>query len=212
MIGTVTREVARPVTRRRIAAAIDAQLAALHETPGSVASETRRLTAAVAAVTARRDRLVAMMAAGSVPESDGAATLAVIRSELVAAEYARDAMLARTTATRTTSAQLDATRTRVLALAADFVGMCQRVSGAALREILRPWIAGATFDKITRELIVTIRHIPADSGMSAVPTRGMPGRAADKYGADVAGQGRRGVTGVTVRRVSLARAGHGSRT
>ena len=47
------------------------------------------------------------------------------------------------------------------ALASDFGTVAQKLDGPRLRSHLTQWLAGATFDKNTRELTLTIRRVPA---------------------------------------------------
>jgi len=48
-----------------------------------------------------------------------------------------------------------------------------RVEGPALREIVRPWLADAQFDKVSRVLTLRIRRFPAVAG---VQPHSLPGR------------------------------------
>lgn len=53
---------------------------------------------------------------------------------------------------------------RLAQLAADFPARAKELSGPALRELLKPWIEEATFDKVTHVLTVTVRKVPAAGG------------------------------------------------
>lgn len=50
---------------------------------------------------------------------------------------------------------------RLVRLAADFSARARELTGPALRELLKPWLQEATFDKNTRVLSVTVRRVPA---------------------------------------------------
>ncbi len=54
-----------------------------------------------------------------------------------------------------------AERDRLLALATDFAAQARHLSGAALRELLWPWLCSAVVDKRKRTLVLEIRRIPA---------------------------------------------------
>jgi hypothetical protein len=58
--------------------------------------------------------------------------------------------------------RLETERDGLLALAADFSSQAWRLEGAALRELLRPWLQDAVMDKTRRTLTLTIRRVPAE--------------------------------------------------
>jgi hypothetical protein len=52
-------------------------------------------------------------------------------------------------------------------LAAEFETQALRCTGAALRELVRPWLAGATLNKHARVLTLRIRRVPDVLGMES---------------------------------------------
>ena len=51
-------------------------------------------------------------------------------------------------------------RERLLDMAQNFAARARKLSGTALRDLLRPWLAGVAFDKQARTLTITIRQVP----------------------------------------------------
>src|SRR5207249_3746746 len=60
--------------------------------------------------------------------------------------------------TAATRKKMAADRARLLGMAKDFAARARKLSGSALRDLLRPWLSGATFDKHARTITLTIRQ------------------------------------------------------
>jgi len=65
---------------------------------------------------------------------------------------------------------------RLAKLAADFPARAKELRGPALRELLKPWIEDATFDKETRELTLTVKRVPATGGTGGTEWQPNAGR------------------------------------
>jgi hypothetical protein len=114
----------------------------------------------------RRARIIAAIGAGTVTEREATSTLAELRakSSAIEAEVERARFAARR------SEGMHAIRDRMLALAADFETQAMRAAGPVLRELVRPWLAGATLNKLTRTLTLRIRTLPDLLGMDSSHT------------------------------------------
>lgn len=117
----------------------------------------------------RRRRLAAAIADGVIQKGEAREELASIRAgldrvteELERAKFGeRAAMVAHSEAAR------------VARLATDFEQLATRASGRALRELIRPWLAGGVFDKAHRRITLSVRTVPSFV-LSASPGRGRP--------------------------------------
>lgn len=183
VLDVLTRELSRPQAKRAIVAAIDRALTSAASSVTPV--QQRRADRERAKLEAKRARVVAAIAAGAVTVDEAAPQLAEIRTALAALDQAREDW--RFSAER--SRALGAERDRLVALALDFPAVARRLSGPALREVIRPWLKAATFDKHTRMLTLTIRRLPV---LAVMDSKHLP---------DQATQDR---TPVAVRRVLLA--------
>lgn len=175
VVGTIARELARPAMRARVVAAIDEALTRLASPD---ADERAALAAQIAGLEAKRDRLAAAIADGTLTRAEAATPLATVRADLARVQ-ARQAH-AKFAAQRVAVAAAE--RERLIALALDFPRQARTLVGAELRELIRPWLARATFDKASRLLTMHIRRVPAvgalgtpDDGGDSVPVSHSPG-------------------------------------
>lgn len=154
VIGAVAAEVAHPRVQALIRAEAARVVAELSRgAPALRASlENQRREAET-----RRENLARAIAAGVLTEEEARREMGLIRKELSRTEQEIRALESREEATRATEQEAE----RLARLAADFPAQARAVGGRALRELLRPWIEDAVFDKETRELVLTIRQVPA---------------------------------------------------
>ena len=162
VIAEVAKVVAHPKVQRLVAEALDRLL-------GAVPDSRRALDKERADLEAQRKRLVERIGAGLIADAEAKPVLADIRARL-------DAVAAQGEQAKFTVANrkaLAAERERLVGMAKDFGARARKLSGAALRELLRPWLAGATFDKQARTITLTIRQVPFISPATR-PARGSP--------------------------------------
>ena len=154
VIDEVADEVSKPVVCKLIAEEIDR---VVDSTTDELTARRRALRAQRDMLTRARTVLVRAVANETVTEAEAAPELAILREQLtkVGDELERLRFEGRRTKA------LSAEKTRLLALARDFGATIRRVSGAAQRELLRPWLQAATVDKQARTVTLTIRRIPA---------------------------------------------------
>ena len=101
--------------------------------------------------------LVRAVANETMTEAQAAPELANIRQQIGNVSDELDRLRFEGRRTKTLSAE----KTRLLNMAKDFRATIRRLSGAAQRELLRPWLQAATVDKVARTVTLTIRRIPA---------------------------------------------------
>ena len=155
VIAAVSDVVAHPKVQRMIAQEVDRAL----NVTGEAAKEQRgELETERARLANERDRLVAAIARGVLGDEEAAPTLALLRRQLDAAT----AEIERLRFGNRQVQRLQAERGRLVKLAADFVSQAKQLRGAALRELLRPWLQDARVDKVRRTLTLTIRQVPAE--------------------------------------------------
>jgi DNA invertase Pin-like site-specific DNA recombinase len=154
MIDAVASVVDRPAVRRAIERALDQALAARTTT---APAELGRLESRLVALEAERGRLVAAVARGVLADDEARDELARCRAETagVTAEIERARFRGRA------SSRLRTERDAVLALAIDFRARATELSGIALRELLRPWLANAVVDNENCCVEIHIRQVPA---------------------------------------------------
>lgn len=155
VIGEVAKVVARPEVQRLIAKELDRLLSA-------VPDDRRALDKERAELEAKRNRLEDAVLDGTLSKERGKVKLAEIEAGLDALATQRE-QAKFTVANRQA---LAGDRDRLLSMAKDFAARAKHLSGAALRELLRPWLAGATFDKTTRTFTLTIRQVPFTKSLS----------------------------------------------
>lgn len=154
VVETVASVVSSPKVQRHALASLDRRIDALRRAPLEAAAVLER---SIAEATARRDRLVQAVAEDTITAEEAKGQLTELRRLLARLERQRDAMQG-ASADRMA---LDAERARYAALASEFGRAAKTLEGPALRELIRPWIAGAAFDAETRELTIEVRHVPA---------------------------------------------------
>ena len=152
VIAEVAKVVGNPKVQRIIALEIDKLLGAAPDTRRAL--ETERT-----ALEAQRKRLVERIGQGLIEDAEAKPVLADLRARIAACDERRE-QAKFTTANRKAAAS---ERDRLLAMAKDFAARAGQLSGAALRELLRPWLAEATFDKQARTITLTIRQVPVIS-------------------------------------------------
>jgi hypothetical protein len=155
-IGRVVRDVR---VQRIIVEEIDRALDAAH---GGHAERRVMLDAELAHLHAARKRVVDAVASGVLQEREATASLAEQRARIAAVEAEID----RTRFAARRTAAMEQLREHFVALAQDFVTQMLRAAGPALRELVRPWLKSAVYDKATRILTLTIRKVPEVMGMS----------------------------------------------
>ena len=101
--------------------------------------------------------LVRAVANETMTEAQAAPELANIRQQIGNVSDELDRLRFEGRRTKTLSAE----KTRLLNMAKNFRATIRRLSGAAQRELLRPWLQAATVDKVGRTVTLTIRRIPA---------------------------------------------------
>lgn len=167
VLETVGSFVSAPAQRARLLAALDRQIAARRNAPATSRATLERERASLVA---SRDRLVAAVASGTLTGDEAKAQLDVARTAIARVDASMLALRDAQQDDRTQSAQRD----RLVALAMDFPRAARTLTGPALRELVVPWIAGATFDVHTRTLTLDIRHVPHAPGVSSGDLNQMP--------------------------------------
>lgn len=150
--------------RQQIERAIDA---ALERAAGSPDAEPE-LRAELRRARARAERLVDLVADGTLLPAEAAPKLEDARARLASLETE----LQRARFERGRTRNIDAERDRLLRLALDFPALVARLEGAARRELIDPWIGGLTFDKVDRMLQLSIRSVPGARGFICNPGSG----------------------------------------
>jgi DNA invertase Pin-like site-specific DNA recombinase len=164
-VATLTRTIASPTVRRRMASALDGLLEARADTGAEPEAwlRTRR-----SKLEQKRDRLVRAVTDGTILPHEAAGELARLRAEIerATAELETARFRGRAPAVRSED------RDRLLRVALDFPAQAKRLTGQALRGLIEPWLHSATFDKVTRVLTLAVRPLPL---ASAFPAFTLPG-------------------------------------
>lgn len=149
-IGTL---VAVPATQERIAEYVRTLVFQTRD-----ATRTRRapLDAEREKLILQRKRLVDAVAAGVVSETEATASLSEVRARIAAI----DAEVERLRFSERATATIDADVERLVKLTQDFPTQVKRLSGAPLRNLLKPWIADAVVNKEKRVLTLTLWRVP----------------------------------------------------
>jgi DNA invertase Pin-like site-specific DNA recombinase len=152
LVDILTKELSHGAVRASIRRSV---LALLNSDQQPKAPDRSAVQRELARAEAKRARLVDAIAAGAVTIEEGKAAMEQarllveqLRLQLAAVEITRD---------RTA---LATEGERWLAIAADFPFVARQATGPELRQMLRPWLDGVTFDKYTRELTVRVRTVP----------------------------------------------------
>ncbi len=119
-----------------------------------------------------RRNLVRAIATGTLTDAEARPELAELRARIEAIDVA----IKRSQVTRHRHEALAGDRESMVALARDFATVAHRIHGAELRELVRPWIAEAIFDKRERVLTLCVRKIPNVGMFSVLELSGRPGR------------------------------------
>lgn len=128
--------------------------------------DVKAAKARITKLTQRRDRVVASIADGVLTRDEAASKLDAIRTEL--ATLQRVTRPQKPERRRTLHPKLRAEVTR---LVSDFAALARESKGRDLRELIRPWLAGAVFDKTTRRLALDIKLVPDGCTLSGQPAR-----------------------------------------
>lgn len=167
VIETVAKVVGSPVHQRRMLAALDRALASARAEPESTLDS---LTRQLADVTLKRDRLVAAVEQGTLLPHEATERLTAVRRLLQRLEAQR-ATIALDQENRDV---LEGERDRIATMGRDFRRAASTLEGPALRELIRPWIAWASFNSATRDLTLDVRHIPTMSTFAHGDSTSMP--------------------------------------
>jgi DNA invertase Pin-like site-specific DNA recombinase len=174
--STVVREIGRVVAREDVQAVIVDELdRVLDAMSGGHAERRAQLEKEIAEMQSRRTRIVTSIANGVFSEREATAAMAELRGKIAALE----AELERTMFASRRTASMSSLRERLITLARDFSAAAQHASGPALRELVRPWIASATYDKHIRILTLKIRRVPEILGMDLDNWRPQDGQLYD---------------------------------
>lgn len=163
VISTIAWALRKPSVRTTITRAIDDAIAEQSAPRVGSDADPSRIRLALQ----RRDRLVDAVANGTLTDAEASRQLLAVRSEIDRLDGERQ----RARFPNVRAARLAESRDSIVKAAADFPAMAKRLSGPALREFLRPWIAGARFDKKDRYLYVDVRCVPA---LASLPTNVSP--------------------------------------
>jgi DNA invertase Pin-like site-specific DNA recombinase len=148
--------------------ALDAALGDSTDRVGALRQEKEKLAR-------QRKRLVDAIAAGVLLEREASTSLVELRKRIDGVE----AELERTSfSTRRVSGAAEI-RDRVLATATDFTKLASKATGPELRELLRPWLQDAVFDKRSYTLTLTIRKVPNIMGADGTVLESRIRRARD---------------------------------
>jgi site-specific DNA recombinase len=169
VIDEIAKVVEHPAVEAIIAEELDRALGATTEGQAEQRAGLERERTTLAT---QRDNLVGAVARCVLTDEDAGPALARNREETARVASA----LERIKFAERNTARIDGERDRLLALAHDFRGAAGRMTGAALRELLRPWLASAVMDKKARTLTLSIRRVPACGLMllETGPARGSP--------------------------------------
>jgi DNA invertase Pin-like site-specific DNA recombinase len=166
VIDAVASLVEDPATMAVIQAELDRALAA---NSTGLQGERRRMEQERDKLRAERDGIVAAVGRGVLEDRDARGRLNEIRTR----EESLTAELERQRFAHRVHERISVERERLLGLARDFRARAKELSGPALRELLRPWLASAVMDKHSRRLTLTMRSVPT---LAFAPSTGGPGR------------------------------------
>lgn len=178
VLGVLTETITSPAVLAGLERNVDDALGAGSD---QIDEAVRSLQAERARIRSRIDRLVGAVADGTLQYTEARRQLARERQRVATI----DAEIAATLEAR--PEDLAQARAHVLASARD-ADLISRMAPFKVQEFVRTWLAGATFDKRTRELEMAINPLPS------LRVYGSPGPAEQEEGR------------LLVRRVSLARA------
>lgn len=154
MLGLLTEIVSGPVVQRAIAKALDDALAELREHAGT---HRAKLDDRRQQLERQRANLLDAIADGTVTRNEVTSRLEAIRKELETVSSGRERSLFASRGAQHAALERD----RLLKMATDFAGLTSTLSGAALRELVKPWLHRAEFQKHERTLTLWVRRVPA---------------------------------------------------
>ena len=166
VVSEVAGVVQEPATVQAIREAVDAYLGGQR---GSPEVALKRLALDKQRLEEQRTRVVSSVANGTFTDDEAAPVLSRIREDLEKVRSQTQGL--RSALPR--SGDIAQERDRLLAMAAEFKAMAETASGAELRDLLRPWLASATVDKVRGEIVLAIRRVPAELMLASYsPGRG----------------------------------------
>jgi DNA invertase Pin-like site-specific DNA recombinase len=153
VIRAICEVVSQPAVREVIEKQMDLALQDLEGT-----SETRQsgVRKQLRTLRERRQRIVGAIGRGVIGEVEASEELSVLRED----ETRLQSELDRLRFWDRRGEGLAQERGRLLKLAKDFPALAKRLTGAHLRELIRPWLQDAVVDKYKRTLTLTIRRAP----------------------------------------------------
>lgn len=172
VVSTVANALKNAAVQRQIRAELGR---VLHSAPAGYEAKEAALEEREAQLYARRERLVAAIADGTIERGEATSTLEKIRQDLQQVTADR----ARLQHVRQQFVTSKAEHERLVELALDFPRIAKHIEGPELRELVLPWIASATFDKAERVLSLGIRRVPAVGSFSL---SSLPGQAGQEEG------------------------------
>lgn len=166
VLTNMTRELARPAVSAAIRRAVDQVLAPepSHDPRPAIRQELARAEA-------RRDRLVAAFAEGVLSDEEARTALQSTREAIARLRGDLEAAAPRPV----DIANLTRERERLLRFALDFGRVANAANGRQLRDLLAPWLAGATFERSSRVLTLRVRQVPLSLVRSDVLVTHQPG-------------------------------------
>lgn len=159
--------VADPAVTALIAEELDRQLAGLSDVSAGARTQLERRRVEL---DAQHQRVFDGIAAGVLDAEEARPTLERIRKDRGDVAAALDRARFKERAVEAIGVE----RARLLAIAHDFPGLAARLHGIELRELLRPWLAGAVVDLGAREVRLTIRRIPNATSLILSSTQAAP--------------------------------------
>lgn len=153
VIDAVSLLVAHPETQERIAEEVRSLV---FQTRDATRTKRAPLDAEREKLMLQRKRLVDAVAAGVVSETEATASLSEVRARISAIDMEVERLRFSERATATIDADVE----RLVKLAQDFPTQVRRLSGAPLRNLLKPWIADAVVNKEKRVLTLTLWRVP----------------------------------------------------
>lgn len=168
VIDAVAEMVADPLTQKTIREEVQAQMTTARDSDKerrvSLERDRDRLIE-------QRKRLVAAVASGTLKDSEAASNLAELRTRIGSADAEIERLRFTVRAQLPDREEIE----RMIQVAQDFPTQVRRLTGVALREALRPWIASAVVDKEKRLLTLTLWRVPGAAQvfhLGSVPARG----------------------------------------
>jgi site-specific DNA recombinase len=167
VIAAVSRAAADPKVQSLIRAELERVFLSASRSDGdkraAMESEGKRLLE-------RQKRLVDAITNGTVTEAEARSKLADIRVQISANDSEIHRIQFADRSPISTQEEIE----RIIANAQNVPAQLKRLSGAALREVIRPWIAKAVIDKKKRLLTLTLWRIPGAETVFQLNNRAAP--------------------------------------